>query len=142
MVSSPKPLPTHKGLLRPDEGSKGPNAAGLAKKNVELSSVRLMMAEGGNSVTGDVKEKRDLSLLCLGADMGARISCSSLEPKETYRRSVRATRLQASDRRRRNGRMVGGGRRRTRDETAKCWSSGVNCAFGSNGEDSAQRVDM
>ena len=39
-------------LLRPSLGSTGPNAAGLARKNVELSSVRLIIADGGKSDAG------------------------------------------------------------------------------------------
>jgi len=36
-------------------GRSGPKAAGRARKKVELSSVRLMMADGGNSEPGEVK---------------------------------------------------------------------------------------
>jgi hypothetical protein len=39
-------------------GRRGPNAAGLARKKVAFSSVRLMMAEGGKSEEGRLKEKR------------------------------------------------------------------------------------
>ena len=63
MVSSPKPLPIHSAPLNPIGGSEGPKAAGRARKNVELSSVRLIMAEGGKSEPGDVKENRAFNLL-------------------------------------------------------------------------------
>ena len=66
-ASSPKPLPIHSGPLKPSLGRSGPNAAGRARKKVELSSVRLMMADGGNSEPGDVKEKRALTLDCFCA---------------------------------------------------------------------------
>jgi hypothetical protein len=39
-------------------GNNGPNAAGRAKKNVELSSVKLMMADGGKREEGALKEKK------------------------------------------------------------------------------------
>lgn len=55
---SPKPLPAHSWPLKPFPGSSGPKAAGRAKKKVELSSVRLMMAEGGNREVGMLKENR------------------------------------------------------------------------------------
>jgi len=42
----------------PFEGSSGPNAAGRARKKVELSSVRLMMADGGHSDDGVWNENR------------------------------------------------------------------------------------
>jgi hypothetical protein len=52
----PKPLPTHNCPLRPCDGNIGPKAAGLDRKKVELSSVRLIMAEEGNR--GEWKEKK------------------------------------------------------------------------------------
>jgi hypothetical protein len=39
-------------------GKSGPKAAGRAKKKVELSSVRLIIADGGKSDEGMLKEKR------------------------------------------------------------------------------------
>lgn len=56
--ASPNPLPTHSCPLRPLSGSNGPNAAGLARKKVELSSVRLIIADGGKRDEGILKEKR------------------------------------------------------------------------------------
>jgi hypothetical protein len=43
-------------------GSAGPKAAGRARKKVELSSVKLIIADGGNNELGDVKENRALKL--------------------------------------------------------------------------------
>ena len=63
-------------------GNKGPKLAGRAKKNVELSSVRLMMAEGGNNEAGDVKEKKAFTLP-LVAVVEELWTCSSCNPKAT-----------------------------------------------------------
>jgi len=57
-LSSPKPLPTQSWPLSPLDGKRGPKAAGLAKKKVELSSVRLMMADGGKREEGVWKENQ------------------------------------------------------------------------------------
>jgi hypothetical protein len=51
-LSSPKPLPTQSWPLRPVEASLGPKAAGLAAKDVLLSSVKLMAALGGKRENG------------------------------------------------------------------------------------------
>jgi hypothetical protein len=77
MVLSPKPLPIHSEPLRPSLGRAGPNAAGRARKKVELSSVRLMMAEGGNREPGEAKENRALKLAWLDSEFADMISCSS-----------------------------------------------------------------
>lgn len=59
-VSSVKPLPTHNSPMRPLVGKGGPKAAGLAAKEVLLSSAIVIMAFGGKSVKGAEKEKNDL----------------------------------------------------------------------------------
>ncbi|KAH3939325.1 hypothetical protein HBI56_013190 [Parastagonospora nodorum] len=77
-LSSPKPLPTHSALLSPSAGSVGPKAAGRARKKVELSSVRLIIAEGGKSDPGEVKDSSALKLPCLRVFDCFR-NCSSCE---------------------------------------------------------------
>jgi len=47
------------------KGRLGPKAAGLARKKVELSLVRLMRAEGGKRDEGVEKENKDVSRLDL-----------------------------------------------------------------------------
>jgi hypothetical protein len=81
MISSLKPPPIHNGPLRPFSGRSGPKAAGRARKNVELSSVRLMIADGGNSEPGDVKEKSGFILLFLGETVCALVTSSRMAPK-------------------------------------------------------------
>ena len=43
----------------PFDLSEGPKSAGRARKKVELSSVKLIIAEGGNKVDGVWKEKNE-----------------------------------------------------------------------------------
>jgi hypothetical protein len=45
------------------DGRRGPKAAGRARKKVELSSVKLIIAEGGNREYGAWNEKRERSRL-------------------------------------------------------------------------------
>jgi hypothetical protein len=90
------------------EGRGGPNAAGRARKKVELSSVRLIMAEGGNRDAGDVKEKRAFNLLFFAGGGAERSGVLLLcEPRLTYKSSVIAIRLEESERSSRSGRMLG-----------------------------------
>lgn len=57
-MSSPKPDPIHNCPLRPFAGNGGVKSAGLAIKKVVLSSVRLIIAEGGKRKEGVWKAKR------------------------------------------------------------------------------------
>lgn len=81
-VSSLKPLPIHSALLRPFVGRPGPKAAGRARKKVELSSVRLMMAEGGKSEPGEVKDSNARKPFCV-SDIDVCASWSPLGASST-----------------------------------------------------------
>jgi hypothetical protein len=88
MESSPNPLPIHREPLKPPLGSAGPKAAGRARKKVELSSVKLIIADGGNNELGNGEENMALKLPRL--DATEMRSCSSFcdVPRTMYRRIV------------------------------------------------------
>lgn len=65
-----------------------------------------MMADGGNSELGDVKEKKASTLLFRRVADDVRSSSSCCKPNTRYSNRVRATRLVHSESSSRSGRMV------------------------------------
>ena len=103
------PLPTQSWPLRPSFGSMPPKLAGLARKNVELSFVRLITAEGGNREEGVWKEKRTRRRLGGEPESAVRASarpgCADIKERKV-RKMGRAIK-QKSKRRSRGGRIGG-----------------------------------
>jgi hypothetical protein len=79
MLSSPNPLPIQSCPFSPLVGNDGPNAAGLARKAVVLSCVRVMIAFGGKRENGALKEKNAWMPLFCGFVEAAVIVCGGWE---------------------------------------------------------------
>lgn len=85
-------------------GKRGPKAAGRAKKKVELSSVRLIIAEGGKSEEGMLKEKRACNPDVRPASVFG-VATLDEESAEKKVRKIGKKMMQKMTRRKRGGRM-------------------------------------
>jgi hypothetical protein len=101
-------MPTHSCPLKPSGANLGPKSAGLARKKVELSSVKLMIADDGKSVEGARKEKkaRRRPLPSISADSVASGPCGGWEYRSEKKvRKVGRARKQRKNRISRAGPM-------------------------------------
>ena len=106
MLSSPNPLPIHSCPFNPSVGNKGPNAAGLAKKAVVLSFVRVMIALGGKSENGARNENNDC-IPVFGAVVEAATFCGEGEDRRDKNVRKKVVRRKATIITILGGRMMG-----------------------------------